>query len=376
MSIRRIKDKAPVTLRPLAGLSFINWMKLLINNGGVDNRYIKIAIIVSFLSFLFIPIRIFEKVKFSKKLEDLKIKHSPIFIIGHWRSGTTYLHNIMIQDEQLGYVSTAQVYFPEMFLTVAHKKVWTNIVNMFMPEKRPMDNVKLSSNSPQEEEFAIVNILPYSLYSGLFFPRNCRKYFRKYVLFDGVSQDIKNAWQKVYLNILKKATFRFKGKRLVLKNPPNTGRIEILLKMFPDAKFIHIYRNPYLVYSSTKHLYKKLLPELAFQDISEDEIEAIVIEFYQQLMQKFFSDKHLIPPENLIEIKYEDFVGDELTELKRVYEQLNLPGFQEAEESFKKYIESQKDYTKNQFFLDEETIDKVYNAWKFTIEKWQYSPPK
>lgn len=376
MSIKTIKDKTPVTLQSIAGLSFLNWVKLLLNNGGVDYKYINVAIITSFSSFLFIPVRLYEKAVFGRKIEELKIKYPPIFILGHWRSGTTYLHNIMTQDENLGYVSIAQVSNPEIFLTVANKKIWKNLVNALMPEKRPMDNLRLSSDLPQEEEFAIGNISPYSFYNGFLFPKNIRKYFRKYVLFDGVPQEIKDKWAKVYLNILKKASFRFNGKRLVLKNPPNTGRIELLLKIFPDAKFIHIYRNPYVVYSSTKHLYKKLLPELTFQNINEEEIEAIIIEFYQQLMQKFFSEKHLIPPENFIEIKYEDFVGNELTELKRIYEQLNLPGFQEAEESFKKYIESQKNYKKNKYLLDEKTVDKVYSAWKFTIEKWQYSPPK
>ncbi|MBW4632372.1 MAG: sulfotransferase [Iphinoe sp. HA4291-MV1] len=376
MSIKTIKDKTPVTLRPLAGFSFINWIKLLITNGGVDKQYITIAILISLISFLLLPIIIFEKVKFYKIINELKIKNPPIFIIGHWRSGTTYLHNIMTQDENFGYVSMAQVSAPGIFLSVGNKKIWKNIVNIFLPEKRPMDNLTFSSDLPQEEEFAVGNISPYSFYNGFFFTKNIRKYFREYVVFDGVSQEIKDKWENVYLNILKKASFRFNGKRLVLKNPPNTGRIELLLKIFPDAKFIHIYRNPYVVYSSTKHLYKKLLPELTFQNINEEEIEAIIIEFYQQLMQKFFSEKNLIPLENFIEIKYEDFIGNELTELQRIYEQLNLPGFPEAEENFNKYVESQKNYTKNKYLLDQETIDKVYHAWKFTIEKWQYSPPQ
>lgn len=376
MSKTTRNDKTSGTIRSLAGFSFINWMKLLINNGGVDKKYIKIAIIISFLSFVFIPIRIFERVKFGKKIEDLKIKHAPIFLLGHWRSGTTYLHNIMTQDENLGYVSLAQLSAPEMFLTIANKKIWKNIVDACLPDKRPQDNVKLLSDSPQEEEFAVANVSPYSFSNGLFFTKNIRKYFTKYVLFDGISQEVKDKWENSYLNILKKATIAFNGKRLVLKNPPNTARIQLLLKIFPEAKFIHIYRDPYVVYSSTKHLYKKYLPEVTFQDIDEEEIEAIILEFYQQLMQKFFSEKHLIPPENFIEIKYEDFVGNELIELKRVYEHLNLPGFLEAEENFKKYVESQKNYTNNKYSFDEETIDKVYHAWKFTIEKWQYSSPQ
>ncbi|MDZ8258126.1 sulfotransferase [Nostoc sp. ChiQUE01b] len=376
MNIKTIKEKTPKSLRSLAGFSFVNWIKLLISNRGVDPNYIFVAIMTSLFSFLFIPIRLYEKLFYQKQLEQLTIEYPPIFIVGHWRSGTTYLHNIIIQDKNLGYVSIAQVSAPGMFLSLGNKKIWKITVDILMPQTRPMDNIHFSSDLPQEEEFAMGNLSPYSFYHGFSFPKNIKEYFKKYILFDGLSEEIKSKWKNVYLNILKKATFEFNGKRLVLKNPPNTGRIEILLQMFPDAKFIHIYRNPYIVYSSTKHLYKKLLPTLTFQNLNEEETEAVIIEFYHQMMQKFFNDKNLIPPNNFIEIKYEDFVDNEIIELKRIYEYFNLPGFDEYEENFKKYIESQKHYIKNQYSLNEETINNVYNAWKFTIDKWQYSPPK
>ncbi|MBR8833010.1 MAG: sulfotransferase [Stigonema ocellatum SAG 48.90 = DSM 106950] len=367
------KEKMTLTLQPLAGGSFINWLKLLRNNGGVERKYIMRAVLVSVVSLLGIPFRFFETVKFGKTIENVQIQLPPIFIVGHWRSGTTFLHNLMAQDKNIGYVSTCQTWIPEMFLSSQH--IWKIITSKAIPKKRPMDNVLLSSDLPQEEEYAIGNISQYSFYHGFFFPKNIKKYFRNFVLFEGVSEEIKNEWKKIYIKVLKKTTLSVNGKRLVIKNPANTARIKLLLEIFPNAKFIHIYRNPYIVYTSTKHLYQKLLPEFILQDIDEKEMEVNIINFYQDLMQKFFIDKNLIPPDNYVEIKYEDFVGNEISELKRVYEQLNLPNFLESVENFKQYIDSQSGYETNKYSFDEETIKKVYDSWKFTIDKWQYNPP-
>ncbi len=153
-------------------------------------------------------------------------------------------------------------------------------------------------------------------------------------------------------------------------------RIKTLLKIFPEARFIHIYRNPYTVYASRKHASQNLSPNITLQEIDKEQRDAKILEVYQRVMQKFFSEKALIPQENLIEIKYENLVGNELAELKRIYEQFNLPGFDEVEENLRNYLESHSNYKTNKHFMDNETITKVYNACQFTIDQWQYSPPE
>ena len=97
------------------------------------------------------------------------------------------------------------------------------------------------------------------------------------------------------------------GRRLVLKNPANTGRIRALLNLFPDAKFIHIYRNPYDVFLSTVWLQRSVIPRSQVQDISPDTVEAHVLRFYIQLQQKYLAEKDLIPAGSLAEVRFEDW---------------------------------------------------------------------
>ena len=41
----------------------------------------------------------------------------PLFILGHWRSGTTHLHNLLSLDERFAYPRFDQVMIPNTFLT-------------------------------------------------------------------------------------------------------------------------------------------------------------------------------------------------------------------------------------------------------------------
>ena len=361
-----------LSLHPLAGGSFTNWLELLRVNKGIAPQYFYKGILISLASISGIPSRIIEKAIFDRQVEKLTVK-PPIFIVGHWRSGTTYLHNLMTQDDNFGYVSSFQTWCPELFL--GSKPIIQYILKSFLPKTRPMDNIELSGELPQEEEYALGNVSPYCFYHGLYFPRNMKNYFRQFVLFDNLSQEIQEKWCEAYLRILKKATYQMNCKRLIIKNPANTARIKTLLKMFPEAQFIHIYRNPYLVFLSTKNLYRTLLPVFSLQEIDEREIEENILLFYRETMHKFFAEKELIPKANLVEIKYEDFVTKPIDILARVYQHLTLPEFIWKKAKFSRYVAAQSEYKNNQYHLSQEDRDKVAKNWSFAIDKWQYTVP-
>ena len=89
--------------QPLAGTTIVNWIKVLIENKcHIDWQFIPRAVYVTIMIIFTTPLRIIEKRKFDKKYQNIQIK-KPIFIIGHWRSGTTFLHYLMGQDKNLGY---------------------------------------------------------------------------------------------------------------------------------------------------------------------------------------------------------------------------------------------------------------------------------
>jgi hypothetical protein len=279
----------------------------------------------------------------------------------------------MTQDPQFGVVSTLQTLFPEAFMATP---VFRTFMKLFMPETRPMDNMKLSIDAGQEEELAMCNMCPYSFYYGWVFPNQMIEHYEKYIRFEGESEATKSKWKAVYQRMLKIATINAKGRRIILKNPPNTARIKLLMEMYPDAKFIHIHRNPYIVYLSTKTLYKKAVAIFHLQKISEEQIEKNIFEIYTKLTEDYLKEVSLIPSENFVEIGFGDLEKDPMDELKKVYKRLNLPGFEEAVPRFQEYLDSLGSYKKNKYNLDQSTIEKIEKHWKFAIDKWGYSVPE
>jgi len=364
------KDYMNFVQQPLSGSSFSNFMKLLLHNHfHVSPSLIPRAIYVAMMTSLLSPFRWYEAMKFNKKLDDVKLP-PVLFIIGHFRSGTTFLHYLMGQDRNLAYVSTLETMAPEVFL--GWEKLFGEMVKKRLPDKRPMDDLEMHAGLPYEEEYAIANMCQQSFYHAWYFPKKWDYYFRKYVLFEGINEKEKRRWRNAYIRLLKKIAYKHDGKMVLLKSPVNTGRIKELLEIFPDAKFLHIYRNPYRVYLSTWKLYKKILPIFSFQHIEVEELDEHIITFYKEVYRKYLRERNMIPEENLIEISYETFYTNPLKNLEVIYEELDIGNFSEAEPYFRKFAEKYKNYTPDKYTMDDGMRERIYDEWKFAFDAFGY----
>ena len=368
-----MKKKASRNIQhPLFGISPQNWLQLIEKNGGIDAKYLDRAAFITLGSIATAPARLFFKMRYTSKINQLQIEKPPVIIIGHWRSGTTYLHELLCQDPQFCHVSLWNTMLPDCYpLLEPFKEFLSN----FLPKTRPMDSIEVDIDGPYEEEAGIAVLSQWSFFHGLHFPRNAEEQYLKSIHYKGLSKEEKNQWKESYTKFMKTVIFTNNKKRLLLKDPANTARIPLLLEIFPNAKFIHIYRNPYKVYLSTIKMRNKVLDKLALQKGDTETIEKQVIENYKRLMNSFFEQKKLIPKENLVEIRYEDLVKNPLNEVKNIYSHLKLPGFNNATSGMKHYLERKKDYKTNVYQIDKEIINKVKNNWNFTINLWNYKPP-
>ena len=355
--------------------SFRNWVKIMWNNRDVDMKFMPRALFVLFVTFIASPLRFYESVRYGRTIRNTAIHPSPIFIVGHWRAGTTHLHNLMCKDKNLGYVSMFQTSAPG--LCIVGEKTIKPPVAIFQKKRYPtrqIDNIPLSLDNPEEEDLAIANMSPYSYLHMYSFPRRAPSFFERYITnFDALPEKIRAEWTEIYLAIMRKATYICGGKRLVIKNCSDSARIKTLLDLFPDAKFIHTYRNPYDVFRSTRYLYKVVVNKSQLQKVSDDEMENWVLQFYTQLMSKFLPDRALIPAGNLVEIKYEDLDVAPIDQLRKIYETLNLPGFDEAEPTVRAYLDSIAGYKKNVYKeVDDDVITKVNTHWGFALDELGY----
>lgn len=362
------------SLSMLTLVSFRNWLRVISQNDGIELKYAKKAAIIFTGSLLTGPIRWYERVRYNGTIAATEIKHSPLFILGHWRSGTTFLHDLITRDPRFGYVSTFQALAPTICMST-RGSLGAFLNSKVGRMKRPMDNMYLTVDGPQEDEPAIANVTPYTCYHLWSFPKDTRRYIDHYATFKDIPQHEVEEWKRAYLHLLKKTTLMMDGKQLVLKNPVNMARIPQLLELFPDAKFLHIYRSPYTLYNSMLHLYKIALNASQLQTISEEQLEADMFYLFQAVVGKYFAEKSLIPPQNLIELRYEDVEKDGLAEMRKAYECLGLPDFSVAEPAMRAHIESQAAYQKNRYNFAPELMDKIEKHWGFAIKEWGYERP-
>lgn len=316
------------------------------------------------------PLRMWEQLQHRRRLEDFELNEPPVFIIGHWRSGTTHLHNLMSQDEQFGCVRMAQALSPDC--AISTRRWLPGLFARVFPQKRPMDNLTWPMDAPQEEEIPLAKMTPYSWYTQFFFPKQALELLTKGVLFDQTPQRIGAEVKRKYLQILKTAAYLDGGRRLLLKNPVNTARIPMLLDLFPDAKFVAIHRSPYEVFPSAINLHRKILNLTSLQEFDDRLVEHNVLAIYEQVMQAYLDNRHLIPKENLVEVGYADLDERPYDTVRGIYDHLDISGWELAAPRVDAYIDSQKGYRKNGFAISDRSAGLIEDRWKFAFEALGY----
>src|SRR4030042_3135234 len=197
---------------PLFGISFRNWINLLELNKGVDRKYFARGVFITITSIVLMPIQAISRLKYQSKINNIEIKNPPVFIIGHWRSGTTYLHELLSQDPQFCYVSLWNTLLPDGFLILEPIK---KFLAKFLPKQRPMDEIKVEIDGPYEEEAGIAVINKWSFFHCLHFPRNAEVQYLKSIHFENLNIEEKTNWKNNYLKFMKTVTFANNEKRLL-----------------------------------------------------------------------------------------------------------------------------------------------------------------
>ena len=333
---------------------------------GYRTKYLLTKAICRLLSTL-TPI---QERRYQKLLADKPLENDPLFILGHWRSGTTFIHNIFAQDEHFGHTTTYQTVFPHMMM--CGQSLFKPVMRWLMPDHRPTDNMELSPDLPQEEEFALTNMMPYSYYDFWFFPKRMLEYCDRYLTFEKITPEEKRAFQEAFMRVVKISLWNTGGTQYLSKNPPHTGHVKALVEMFPNAKFIYLMRNPYTVFESTRSFFTQTIAPLKLQDISDDEIEMNAILAYPRLYNAYQQQKQFIPEGNLYEVKFEEFERDAYAITKDIYSKLQLPGWEESEPAIRAYIESKRGYKKNKYEYKPRTIQLVNEHWSQAIKDWGY----
>lgn len=353
------------------GFDARGWMSLLRENDfAVDREYWRRAALATLAS---IPNSVHgakEDKIYGPVIMQTEIK-PPLFILGHARSGTSHLHRLLILDDQFAYPDVYETHLPHSFLSAKERHV--RLVEFLLPKTRPMDNMIMNVHAPEEDEFAMLFLTRCSPYAGFMFPRHWDRY-QQYLTFRKVSDAELGRWKAGFAWFLKKLTWKH-GRRLLLKSPPHTARIRMLLEMFPDAEFIHIHRDPYTVFQSTHNLFLKVTPHTQFQHADSSQLTERIIKQYNDMYDAFFEERTLIPSKRFHEIRFEDLERDPIGQLEAIYLHFNLAGFKHLEPRLRLYVDLIKEYRKNPYpELSPAVRQRIADSWGRSFSAWGYPP--
>lgn len=367
MSSQPPREWAP---RLWQGVDFFAWLKLLARNRfAVEPKYAYIAGIASAISLTHTGLRWLQHGRYGDELLAMPTPKEPIFVLGHWRTGTTLLHELLMLDDRHTAPDTTQCFVPTAPLIT--RDFFKKYLPFLMPGKRPMDNMPAGWDRPQEDEFALCLLGQPSPYADVAFPNHGPVHEGSLDLSGLTPRELKD-WKRTLLTFVK-LVHRADPRRIVLKSPPHTARVPVLLDLFPDAKFVHIVRNPFVVYASTVNLWNNFARRHGLQKPRRPElVEEKVIKEFRTVHERYTEAKHLIPAGRLIEVRYEDVTKDLVSATRRIYDGLNLGDFAGVEPAVRAYVDSSSSYETNKYPITDGVREMVQREWGDIIKAQGY----
>jgi len=355
------------TARAWHGISFGVWMQLLAaNRFAISPSRLPLAITVTVASLFNSAFRLTSEALYRRRAERVQ-PPPPLFIIGHWRTGTTLLQELLARDKRFSYPSTYACLEPHHFLATG--RLLPRLFRFFLPSQRPMDSMPLGWDRPQEDEFGLCLLGADSSYRSLAFPRNSTL-DSSFDLRELPERSI-HRWKRHFMWLVKRLTLN-DSRRLVLKSPPHTARIAILLDLFPDAQFVHLVRNPYQVVPSSLHMWQQLSEFMGLQSGGCPDRESRVFNAYVRMYRRFEEDRHLLASGQMCEIRYEELISNPFGQLERLYRELSLGDLATAREDISDYLDSIRGYRANQHELSPQLHHRITDVWRDYIERYGY----
>ena len=346
------------------------WLPLLAENRfrASPSRFGLVATITAAAAFnsLMEPI---SEACFRRQLRRPPTTPPPLFIIGHWRSGTTLLHELLMLDDRFCCPSTIQCLAPGHFLLT--ERFLSFAIGWMVPKQRPMDNVAAGMDRPQEDEFALMNLGAPSPYRRMAFPKTSSRHPEALDVTLLPPTELAR-WQAAVRRFLTALSIR-DHRRPVLKSPPHTARMGVLRAMYPGARFLHIVRDPYVVFSSTERLWQSMNATQALQVDRGESLGEYVFESFDEMYRAFDRDRALLGPGELHEVRYEDLVADPAGRLEEAYRALDLGEFARVRPKLE--AESRREYRTNTYRHDPAIVAEISRRWKPFIDRYGYEAP-
>jgi len=260
----------------------------------------------------------------------------PLFILGNFRSGSTFLHRLLSRDsETFTSLTTWDIYLTP---SVTQKKITQFVAKLddkyfgstlhralFAFDRATLGKIKIHPISffqPEEDENIHMHVWD-GYFVTFLFP--FMDEFPDYIHFDeALSPEHKKRIMTFYKSMLQRHMYATGKKHFVAKNPAFSAKIETLAEFFPDARILYLARNPLDMLPSTVSWINYARSQFTGPHegyLYIDEILEMTRYWYHHPIQ--YIDSHP-SPRNLI-VNYDDLIQRPEAVIRGFYEQFGYP---------------------------------------------------
>lgn len=318
--------------------------------------------------------------------------NSPVFIIGNFRSGSTFLHRLLNKDS-LNFTAfkTWEIYFAPSLVQKKLFRWYFSFDRIFgspvyklikLYERRSLKKVKvhhMGFNEPEEDEGLMVYTWD-SLLMWFVFPfMDVNPPLHK---FDTeLSQKKKKGLMDFYdICVRRHLSFQNDDRMLLSKNPSFSGKIKSILEKYPDAKFIYLARTPYEVLPSIMNWFS-----MAWNFFVEKGKRYPYKEYVIEMLRHWYTYApdvlETLPENQQIIVNYSDFIKEPEQTVRKIYSRLELDLGKEYADHLAEFTRTKKEYkSPNYLSLSKDgfTTEFVYETFadvfdRFGFEK-RYNP--
>lgn len=305
---------------------------------------------------------------YGRRARAVEVPDDPVFIIGHWRTGTTMLHELLALDPAHRCPTTYESLSPNHFLLT--EQFVRKFARFLVPRNRPFDNMRMSFDRPQEDEAALALRGVPSPFLSCAFPS--RQQHAEYVDLDELSPPQLARWQAEFRAFLQ-FLLLYRPGRLVLKSPQHTNRLPVLSAMFPRARFIYLVRDPYVVFPSTVHFWTIMYERYGLQRYDPARLREQVFAGFAHMHDRVEQTRALVDSDRFFELRYEHLVEDPVAATEAIYHSLDLGDFAAVRPALEQDAQRRRRYRTNEYALDAATRDEITDRWAAYIEKHGYA---
>lgn len=264
----------------------------------------------------------------------------PLFIVAPPRSGTTLLFHQLAEDPQfaattLGNTLIRSISVSKLLRRAAAKqrKAILAARDDINEQMAALDDTHTLRIERLEEDEGFYNDMFALLNVHLLFP-NLHKQLG-IVQLDDRPPRVRRAVMRRYENFIRRFLYlRGPGKTYLMKNVQSAGRMATLEQTFPDARYIHIVRDPVVQIPSALELIRAVARSShGFVRPPEHPYWRMIADMLIEQHRVLLAWERKLPRSRWLTLRYPELIADPAATLRRIYEHFDLPLTPEREQS-------------------------------------------